>query len=76
MCRGHDRRIDSRPGGSLLGHAGFGAVVRILEPINRLELGAVFLALKDFWPQLEQRHVLNRTDNMSVVSYINHQGGV
>ncbi len=69
------RRIDSRPGGSLLGHAGFGAVVRILEPINRLELGAVFLALKDFWPQLEQRHVL-RTDNMSVVSYINHQGGV
>ncbi len=76
MCRGHDGRIDSRPGGSLLGHAGFGAVVRILEPINRLELGAVFLALKDFWPQLEQRHVLIRTDNMSVVSYINHQGGV
>ncbi len=40
-----------------------------LEPqsrwhINRLELGAVFLALKDFRPQLEQRHVLIRTDNM------------
>ncbi len=52
-----------------------------LEPqsrwhINPLELGAVFLALKDFRPQLEQRHVLIRTDNMSVVSYINHQGGV
>ncbi len=44
--------------------------------INRLELGAVFLALKDFRPQLEQRHVLICTDNMSVVSYINHQGGV
>ncbi len=35
---------------------------------------AVFLALKDF--QLEQRHVLIRTDNISVVSYINHQGGI
>ncbi len=44
--------------------------------INRLELEAVFLALKDFQPQLEQRHVLIRTNNMSVVSYINHQGGI
>ncbi|XP_016423541.1 uncharacterized protein LOC107752164 [Sinocyclocheilus rhinocerous] len=44
--------------------------------INRLELEAVFLALKDFRPQLEQRQVLIRTGNMSVVSYINHQGGV
>ncbi len=26
--------------------------------------------------QLEQRHVLIRTDNMSVVSYINHQEGI
>ncbi len=42
--------------------------------INRLELEAVFLALKDLRPQLEQWHVLIRTDNMSVVSYINHQG--
>ncbi len=40
--------------------------------INRLELEAVFLVLKYLWPQLEQRHVLIRTDNMSVVSYINH----
>ncbi len=44
--------------------------------INRLELEAVFLALKDFRPQLEQRHVLIRTDTMCVVSYINHQGGI
>ncbi len=36
----------------------------------------MFLALKDFRPHLEQRHVLIRTDNTSVVSYINHQGGV
>ncbi len=44
--------------------------------INRLELEAVFLAQKDFQPQLEQQHVLIRTDNTSVVSYINHQGGI
>ncbi len=44
--------------------------------INRLQLEAVFLALKDFRPQLEQRHALIPTNNMSVVSYINHQGGV
>ncbi len=44
--------------------------------INRLELEAVFLALKVFQPQLEQQHVLIRTDNTSVVSYINHQGGI
>ncbi len=52
-----------------------------LEPqsrwhINRLEMEAVFLALKDFQPQLEQQHVLIRTENTSVVSYINHQGGI
>ncbi len=44
--------------------------------INRLELEAVFLALKVFQPQLKQQHVLIRTDNTSVVSYINHQGGI
>ncbi len=43
--------------------------------INRLELEAVFLALNDFRPQLEQQHVLIHTDNTSV-SYINRQGGV
>ncbi len=35
--------------------------------INRLELEAMFFALNDFQPQLKQRHVLIRTDNMSVV---------
>ncbi|XP_057211386.1 uncharacterized protein LOC130567370 [Triplophysa rosa] len=44
--------------------------------INRLELMAVFLALQTFRPQLMQRHVLIRTDNTFVVSYINRQGGV
>ncbi|KAI2668277.1 Transposon Ty3-G Gag-Pol polyprotein [Labeo rohita] len=43
--------------------------------INCLEMLAVFLALKHFLPDLRDRHVLVRTDNTSVVSYINHQGG-
>ncbi len=34
--------------------------------INRLELEAVFLALKEFQAQLERQHVLIRTDNTSV----------
>ncbi|KAI2647353.1 ORF V: Enzymatic polyprotein [Labeo rohita] len=37
---------------------------------------AVFRALKHFLPDLRDRHVLVRTDNTSVVSYINHQGGL
>ncbi len=78
MCRGHDGHIKSRPGSSVRGHAGFGAVVRTSEPVAHKPLGAgsSVLSSKDFRPQLEQRHVLIRTDNMSVVSYINHQGGV
>ncbi len=48
------------------------------EPLAHKPLGAgsSVLSSKDFRPQLELRHVLIRTDNMSVVSYINHQGGV
>ncbi len=54
------------------------AVVRTSEPLAHKPLGAgsSVLSSKDFRLQLEQRHVLIRTDNMSVVSYINHQGGV
>ncbi len=44
--------------------------------INRLELEAVFLDLKEFRTQLEQQHVLIRTDNTSVVLYINRQGSI
>ncbi|XP_039860661.1 uncharacterized protein LOC120716967 [Simochromis diagramma] len=43
--------------------------------INHLKLLAVFLALKHFRPVLEGQHVLVRTDNSTVVSYINRQGG-
>ncbi len=43
--------------------------------INCLELRAVFLALKHFLPVLGKHHIIFRTDNMAVVSHINHQGG-
>ncbi len=43
--------------------------------INRLEMLAVFLALKNFLADLGGHHVLVRSDNTLVVSYINHQGG-
>ncbi len=44
--------------------------------INCLEMLAVFRALKHFLPDLRDHHVLVRTDNTAVVSYINHQGGL
>ncbi|KAL0164212.1 hypothetical protein M9458_039965, partial [Cirrhinus mrigala] len=44
--------------------------------INCLEMLAVFRALKHFLPDLIGHHVLVRTDNTSVVYYINHQGGL
>lgn len=42
--------------------------------INCLELRAVFLGLRHFLPFLMGHHVIVRTDNMAVVSYVNHQG--
>ncbi len=44
--------------------------------INCLEMLAMFRALKHFLPDLRNHHVLVRTDNTAVVSYINHQGGL
>ncbi len=44
--------------------------------INWLEMLAVYRALKHFLPDLRDRHVLVRTNNTAVVSYINHQGGL
>ncbi len=75
---GHNRRIDARLGSGVRGNASFGTVVGTSDRwhINRLELEAVFLALKEFRAQLERQHVLIRTDNTSVVSYINRQGGI
>lgn len=43
--------------------------------INWLELKAVQLALKTFLQHVKNKSVLVRTDNATVVSYINKQGG-
>ena len=42
--------------------------------INYLELLAVFLAVKHFRKFLQGQHVLIKTDNSTVVAYINRQG--
>ncbi len=44
--------------------------------INCLEMLAVCQAWQFFLPDLKGHHVLIHSDNMSVVSYINHQGGL
>ncbi len=49
---------------------------RLLWHINCLELLAVHLAWRQFWPLLLGKHVLVRTDNSAAVSYINRMGGI
>ena len=44
--------------------------------INYLELKAVFLALKEFQDLCTDKIVLESTDNTTVVSYINKEGGM
>ena len=46
-----------------------------LDHINSLELKAVFLALQNLESRVLGHSVLIRSDNMTVVSFINHQGG-
>ena len=46
-----------------------------LRHINVLELKAVFLALKSFQNKILDKRVLIATDNATVVSYLNKQGG-
>ena len=43
--------------------------------INRLELEAVALSMKEFLPRLRGKRVLINTDNTTVACYINRQGG-
>ena len=43
--------------------------------INWLELKAVILALQQFLPHVQNRHIIAMTDNMTVVAHINKQGG-
>ena len=49
--------------------------LRPLPHINLLEFRAVMLAGRCFQPLLEGKAVLFQTDNITVVSYINKQGG-
>lgn len=44
--------------------------------INQLEMWAVILVLQHFRPKLQHHHVLVRSDNKTVVSFINHQEGL
>jgi hypothetical protein len=46
-----------------------------IEPINALEMRAVWLALQAFTKQENYSHVHIRTDNVTTVSYINKKGG-
>ena len=46
-----------------------------LVHINSLELRAVFLALQSLESHVLGRSILVRSDNTTVVAYINHQGG-
>ena len=43
--------------------------------INMLELEAAWMALKEFVSAVEGKHVLLNTDNTTVASYVNKQGG-
>ncbi len=49
---------------------------QLLWHISCLELLAVHLALQQFHPLLQGKHVLVRMDNTAAVSYINRQGGL
>lgn len=44
--------------------------------INYLELQAVWMALRHFLPFISGQNVLIRTDNTTVVAYVNKQGGL
>jgi ribonuclease HI len=46
-----------------------------LQHINCLEMEAVHRTIKHFLPYLGNKHVLIRSDNTTVVQYINKQGG-
>ena len=43
--------------------------------INVLETRAVYLALLAFMPRIQGKHVLVRSDSVTAVYFINHQGG-
>ena len=80
--REHEKLIFTDPSnagwGAHLDHESTGGVWSHAEKhlhINLLEMKAVFLALQFFRLTCKNNHVLIASDNTSVVSYINKQGG-
>ncbi len=74
----HDRRLQHRLGGAVRRQTDLRPLVEDGERLPHQLLGnaSSCRACQFFLPDLIGRHVLIRSDNMSVVSYINHQGGV
>ncbi len=74
----HDRRLQHRLGGTVRRQTDLRPLVGDGERLPHQLLGnaSSLSSLPVFLPDLIGRHVLIRSDNMSVVSYINHQGGV
>ena len=72
------RRIKRRVGAHLNEHTARGtwSLPENKLHINYLELKAVFLALKEFQSLCADKIVLVATDNTTVVSYINKEGGM
>ncbi|XP_051551621.1 uncharacterized protein LOC127439454 isoform X1 [Myxocyprinus asiaticus] len=56
--------------------AKFAMGTRLHWQINCLELLAILLTLQRFWPLIQGKHVLVRTDNTAMVAYVNRQGGL
>ena len=50
--------------------------IEVNNHINVLEMKAVMLALKSFCKDLQNSHILIRSDNVCTISYLNSKGGV
>ena len=50
--------------------------IEVNNHINVLEMIAVMLALKSFCKDLQNSHILIRSDNVCTISYLNSKGGV
>ncbi len=74
----HDRCLQHRLGALCEGKPTFGHWLKADKRlhINCLEMLAVCRACQFFLTDLKGHHVLIRSDSMSVVSYISHQGGL
>ncbi len=73
----HDGRHKHRLGGAVRGQTDLRPLVESRSRAsNCLEKLAVCRPCHFFLPDLKGHHVLIRSDNVSVVSYINHQGGL